>query len=70
MRSHDQIVREAKPERLVELTGVSIHTARSWIQRNSIPAEHWAAVAGEGIATLDELAAAAAAKREITQVAA
>jgi len=38
---------------------VSIHTVRSWMQRDSIPPEHWLALADAGLTTLDELALAA-----------
>lgn len=65
MRTHAQIVAAAgKPEEVALRRGVSVHTVRSWIQRDSIPAEHWAGFADDGRATLEELAAAAAAKRE------
>jgi hypothetical protein len=41
---------------VAEATGASIHTVRSWVQRNSIPAEHWKLFADKGWATLEELA--------------
>lgn len=64
MRTHSQIVAAAgKPEQVALRHGVSIHTVRSWAQRDSIPAEHWAVFADEGDATLEELATAAAARR-------
>lgn len=64
MRTHSQIVAAAgKPEAVAIRRGVSVHTVRSWTQRDSIPAEHWAGFAREGHATLDELAEAAEAKR-------
>lgn len=63
MQSHSEIVRRAGPaEDVARDRGVSVHTVRSWIQRDSIPAEHWLGFAGLGAATLDELAAAAAAR--------
>lgn len=43
-------------EAVAEATGASIHTVRSWIQRESIPAEHWKLFADRGWATLEELA--------------
>jgi len=62
MRTHAEIVREAGPAEVARARNVSINTVRSWIQRDSIPAEHWAGFALEGKATLHELALAAAAK--------
>lgn len=47
------------------LRGVeSIHTVRSWRQRDSIPAHRWKDVSDAGFATLEELAAAAASRTE------
>jgi hypothetical protein len=64
MRTHAQIVAAAgKPEEVAIRRCVSVHTVRSWVQRDSIPAEHWAAFADEGNASLEELALAAAARR-------
>ena len=60
MRNHTDIVRAAGVERLALLRRVSIHTARSWAARNRIPAEHWAALARAGHASLEELAQGAA----------
>ena len=61
MRTHSQIVKAAgTAEAVAEQRGVSVHTVRSWMQRDSIPAEHWAAFARNGWASLDELALAAA----------
>lgn len=74
MRTHAEIVSAIGAERLAEMRGVSIHTARSWAQRDGIPAEHWAALATAELATLEELAKAAAAnprkRPEPTQAAA
>jgi hypothetical protein len=56
MRKHDEIVRAAGVEAVVEATSASIHTVRSWIQRENIPAEHWKLFADHGWASLDELA--------------
>lgn len=61
MRTHSDIVSKAGAERLADLRGVSVHTVRSWATRDSIPAEHWLALVSEKLATLDELAAHAAA---------
>lgn len=61
MRTHAQIVTAAgKPEEVAIRRGVSVHTVRSWIQRDSIPAEHWAGFADDGAASLEDLALAAA----------
>ncbi|MBU2233158.1 MAG: hypothetical protein KKG69_17980 [Alphaproteobacteria bacterium] len=37
-----------------------IHTVRSWSARKSIPAEYWHGFSVKGLATLEELAEAAA----------
>ena len=64
MASHSDIVKRAVTAEEVALAnGVSVHTVRSWIQRNSIPAEMWAWFAREDHATLAELADAAAARK-------
>jgi len=61
MQTHSEIVKRAGPaEEVARARGVSIHTVRSWIKRDSIPAEHWLGFAAAGVATLDDLAAAAA----------
>lgn len=56
MREHGEIVRKAGVEAVAEATDASIHTVRSWIQRESIPAEHWKLFADRNWATLEELA--------------
>jgi hypothetical protein len=56
MRDHPEIVRTTGVEAVAEATGASIHTVRSWIQRESIPAEHWKLFADKGWASLEELA--------------
>ena len=56
MRDHPEIVRAAGVEAVAEATGASIHTVRSWVQRESIPAEHWKLFAYKEWATLEELA--------------
>lgn len=63
MLKHSDIVKRAgTPEVVADWRGVSIHTVRSWIQRNSIPADHWLAFVNAGHATLEELAETAARK--------
>lgn len=63
MLTHSDIVKAAGPaSEVARLRGVSVHTVRSWQQRNSIPAEHWSAFAADGVATLEQLAAAASAR--------
>ena len=57
MRTHSDIVAAADCDKIAELRGASIHTVRSWGQRNSIPAEHWPTFIALGSATLEELAA-------------
>lgn len=56
MRDHPDIVKEAGIDAVAEATGASVHTVRSWIQRESIPAEHWKLFADREWATLEELA--------------
>lgn len=62
MRTHADIVKAAGSDtEVADARGVSIHTVRSWIQRDSIPPEHWAGLAGEDGKLLIELAQYAAA---------
>jgi len=56
MRDHPEIVRAAGVEAVAAATGASIHTVRSWVQRESVPAEHWKLFADKGWASLEELA--------------
>jgi hypothetical protein len=44
-------------------TGAPENTVRCWVQRNKIPDEHWKRFGDLDYATLDELAAYAAAKK-------
>lgn len=61
MRTHTEIASgPGMAERLSVLTGQSIHTCRSWAQRDSIPGKFWAKIARDNIASLEELALAAA----------
>lgn len=58
MANHSDIVKAAGEADAVALRrGVSIHAVRSWIQRDSIPPEHWQGFVEDGAATLAELAA-------------
>jgi hypothetical protein len=61
-RSHSEIMDAVGASNVASLLGVSVHTARSWIRRDSIPAEHWLMFSEHGHATLEELAKAAARK--------
>lgn len=67
MRTHKMIIAEAGgPTAVHERLGLAaheIHAVRSWSQREKIPPEHWTAFVDAGIATLEELAEAAAARR-------
>jgi transposase len=57
---HRKIVRAAgTAEEVATRRGVSVHTVRSWIKRDSIPGEYWLGFAEDGHATLEQLAAAA-----------
>jgi hypothetical protein len=62
MRTHADIIRDAGPAPVADLTGVSIHTVRSWVQRDSIPSEYWSALVRAEHAKPDELIEAAAKK--------
>jgi len=56
MRSHADIVKAAGPQSVADGCGKSIHTVRSWVQRDSIPSEFWVWFRDKGVAGLDELA--------------
>ncbi len=64
MKTHTEVIKPQDAPKLADRLGVSVHTVLSWRQRNSIPAEHWKALDEDGVATLGELAEAAAAKRQ------
>jgi hypothetical protein len=68
MRTHKQIISSAGAQSVIDRAGlgVTIHTVRSWQQRDGIPAQYWAALDASGIATLVELAAAADLRRTTT----
>jgi hypothetical protein len=63
MRTHAEIIRAAGEEAVASLTKASIHTIRSWVQRDSIPAPQWATLVAAEHCTAEELMTAAAAKR-------
>ena len=60
MRTHTTIIREVGEGEIATLTGVPVNSVRSWVQRNSIPSKHWAALVTERHCTADELMATAA----------
>jgi len=66
MRTHAAIIKDAGGVRAFHdalgLTG-KVHTVGSWRQRDSIPADHWKAIADLRFATLEELAEAAATRQ-------
>lgn len=68
MRSHADIIRQHGASALYrDLTakGVKVHqtTPQRWADRDSIPGEYWKVMVELGVASLDELATAAAANR-------
>lgn len=62
MRNHKTIIAQAGAERVRQVLGgkPSLHTVRSWQQRNGIPSQHWLALTLAGLTSLEELAQAAA----------
>lgn len=59
--SHTAIIaRNGGPAAIGRLIGVDPNTTKAWKRLDSIPAAHWQSLANAGVATLDELAAAAA----------
>lgn len=68
MRTHAEIIRSHGASALVRdlaAREVRVHqsTPQRWVDRDSIPGEYWQVVVDLGIATLEELAAAAALSR-------
>lgn len=56
MLNHSDIVRRAgTPEEVALRFGISVHTVRSWIQRNRIPSDRWFDFIDAGLATRDDL---------------
>lgn len=70
MRSHREIAETVGPDKLATALDLPLSTTRSWPRRNSIPAEFWRDFVSRRWATYSELASAAAAKRERSQVSA
>ena len=71
MANHAEIIsRNGKDADVAAKLGVNLHQVRDWRLRNSIPAEKWQAISDASLATLEELAAAAAAKAAPIQSAA
>jgi hypothetical protein len=69
MRTHEQIIAAANgPSALARIVGVDAGTAKKWRKGDSIPAPYWEAIAEAKIATLEELAAAAATKQRAQPV--
>lgn len=66
MRTHRDIIKQAGAESVRAIIGdyVSIHTVRSWQQRDAIPGEYWATLAAHKVAPLRELAEAADRRRK------
>ena len=70
MRTHEQIIKDADgPAALHDKLGYEgrIHTVRSWAQRGSIPRDIWPDLARLQLATIEELALAAPARRPPTR---
>ena len=65
MRTHQQIIYDGGGYQGVA-TALTLpkERVRFWERRRAIPPEQWKAVADAGLATLEELAAAAASRRE------
>ena len=62
--THSGIIERADgPAALARAIGQDPNTVKAWKRNDSIPAPHWQAIADKGVATLQELAEAAAAKR-------
>lgn len=65
MRTHQQILKDVGPVNVPSRLGredLKVWTIRSWAHRDSIPGEWWSAFARAEIASLEELAEAAARK--------
>lgn len=58
----DIIARSGGPAATGRRIEVDPNTVKGWNRLNSIPAAHWQRITDEGLASLEELAAAAASK--------
>lgn len=66
MRTHKQIIKDAGGPAVVARAVVAeANTAKGWSRSNSIPAMYWEPLVAAQMATLEELAAAAAARRSV-----
>ena len=64
-RTHSQIIDEAGgPTKFGAAVGGDGNVAKGWMRNNSIPGPYWDAAAKAGLATLEELAEAAAAEKQ------
>lgn len=64
MRTHSDIIESAGGyKKLAKAIGLPAERTRFWVLRSSIPADQWKALSEAKIATLDELATAALARR-------
>ena len=64
MRTHANIIRSVGQTRLARAMGLPMPTVHAWVTRDSIPGEYWKWFADQGLASLRELAEAAAAKKQ------
>ncbi len=65
MRTHLDIIKDAGgPTELGRTIGVDPNTVHAWVRAESIPAAHYVSVVHAEIATFEELAVAAAARRK------
>lgn len=64
MRTHRAIIEDAGGQTVVgRLLGVDGNTVKQWKRSDSIPGPYWREFARHGLATLEELAEAAAERR-------
>lgn len=64
MAAFSDIFQRVRPTELARRIGEDANTVHAWKRLDSIPAPHWKAIAGAEIATLEELAEAAANRRQ------
>lgn len=64
MRTHQQIIVDANgPTAVAKAIGADVGLVKQWRRLDSVPAPYWNVLADRGIATLEELAEAAEARR-------